>query len=430
MTTVRHDIEVIGAIRPEIQSQLSDYVNTKAGDANEHRPALLDASAGFDSAAIESLLEQGRTLVLLSPSSESRELLMNMTGSHIADTDAVALKRNTNGQYRFSSTAGITAQDSTSISENGSTEAAAHLINSINQPPLGARIAGLINGLAKKPLLAAGAGSLIGPAGSYSGEVRFNQKLSGVLGPVAENFPRATGKSQPFDSNGETTFYVYYVEDRTSPHYVVIAKQQLSYSAGTIMINQDCNRGCGMYQAASEIRGVSVNAGNVNLVYSSPDSESAVAKVREEMRLRQNVQGGTSILPTIIEDATSLSLTDWTVNKRSSHGVTSAGWEFIQSNLRYGFGDITQTIFNGQTVKPYSVIATSTLSVTTFAVWRITNNPKPILNLGLEMVQSFMIMANGGCRKNQDYRGGNMHTIGTGVQHHSLDLAAITRAPV
>lgn len=435
MSNTRHDFEVLGAVRPEIQSQLTGHVFAKTDGANEQATVLLDAGdSSFESARIGSVLEQGRTLVVIDPCDDSSELLMKLTGVRASGARAIAISRDTDGQYHLGTLGSATMKESATVSEQGPPEPAPHLLENAAPEPLGAGIANLVDGLAKSaaaPLLSSGASSLIGPPGSASGEVHFYQQFGDTLGPVADNFPRAKGKVQTFNSYCDNTFYVYYADGASPPYYVVILKQQLNFGAGDLMINQECNRGCGMYQATSDVREVKVDSGVIQLVYSSPDSasEGVIAKVHEEMRQRQRTSGGMSVLTTEVQDGTQLSFADWTVIKRSDHGPTSASWKFVQNNVRNGLGDITETLFDGQTVKPYSMIGTTSLSATTYAVWRISGNARPIVNLGLEIGQNFMLIANGGCR-NVDYRGGDLISRGSGLGRYNLDLAAITKASV
>ena len=242
MSITGNGLEVLGAVRPEIQSQLAGHVIANASGADEHTAVLLDAGdSSFERARISSILEQSRPLVVITPSGESSELLMKLTGVGASGTRAVAISRAADGQYHVGTLGNTTTKESVTVSEQGPQVPTSHMRQSAAPEPLGVGIANLGDGLAKSvsPSLLKAGPSLIGLDGSYSGEVRIYQRFGDTLGPVADNFPRAKGKVQIFNSYCDNTFYVYYVDGAAPPHYPIILKQQLNFGAGTMMINQD-----------------------------------------------------------------------------------------------------------------------------------------------------------------------------------------------
>lgn len=420
MTSALHDIEIIGHIRPEIAAQLHGHVNSSAAGG---AAVLLAADNPPDRQHLLSVLEQGRVLVLLEPSCATSELLQSITGTIIGETQAIAVRRDAQGKYHLASWNAAVALAGGAAGEVVAAPAPPLAVEVAEAAPLGKRIAALLDSLAQP--VAAGLGGLIGPAGSPSGEVSFYVPMAGELG-VNPTFKHAANKTQAYNAACNTTFYVYHIEKQgqNEEHYIVIAKLQANFNAGTLLVDSDCNRGYGTFQAAAEIRNVEAGPGTIQLLSASPDSNGDTASVSREMRIRQDTAGGTAILPTLVSDSAKLELTDWSVDKRTSHGPASAGWAFTQNNLRNGFGDIRQTLFNNQDVKPLSSIAKSSLSVTTFAAWRVSDHAKPVVRLGLEIVQHFFIVANGGCRT-QDSRYAEWVARGTGSRRYELDLFKI-----
>jgi hypothetical protein len=245
------------------------------------------------------------------------------------------------------------------------------------------------------------------------------------------DFKYDLGKCQSFRSSCESTFYVYWVDgSEPPPHYLVILRQKSLFGvsdAGAMVKDERHVRGFGMYSAKTEVRNVNSPNMQVQLVHVSPPTNGRVAQVNESVRITQDMPGGQDFGPATMQEGAELSLEGWTAYNRSA--PPDAKWEFAQnSTLDGGLNgrSLTDNHYMDQFVKPFPTITASGLTARTYAVWRVRGGKDAKLNFGLELLQSFMILALGWMRK-VDARGGVLSWWATGLQPYSLDLAEIAK---
>jgi hypothetical protein len=432
------DVEVHGEVRPELEASLAGHVNLVTGGGTA--PALLidGERGGYDEAGAREALEAGRVLVLLRPTEAQLGDVASLTGATAPDTAmAVSVSRDGSGGYRLAVVPEARVVDSRTVSEDGEPQAEVAAQRSVVSP--GSVVARLAGGGPAAPaepapgkLLGLGDGpSLLGPEGSYSGYSEIHMPFQAGIACVGNDFKRYVGSCQYLDSRATSTFFVYWVDGATPPHYVVVLRQRLHFGAGNLVANDIHIRGYGMYVAKSELRDMRASSGQVHFIGASPETGRNVAAVREEMRLTRDLPGGKGIANAVVEEGTQLTLPDWTVFNRSSPARGMAAWEFVQANTLAGLSGraLTDNLFDGQVVRDYPAISKSTLTATTYASWHVTGGPRVTLYFGLELLQNFMILAVGGLRS-VDCRGGWLGTVATGLQPFSLDLAAIAKPPL
>lgn len=442
MTSPAIDADVSGTIRPEVAARLGAHVNIASG-STAHTTALIDGQAGdYNSADVRGAIDANKVVVLIEPTDSQLADLGDLTGvSASSGVRAVAVARDARGVARLSAlgtletSAPLEVDDESTTSPGeapadvaGAAESVRPLLKGASDFSLGASISQLVKAVAPaKPGLLRAQTELNGPDGAYAGIATVYHPMSGRIACVGDDAKSPyAGRCQDFSAVGDNSFHVFYNDGAREPHYVVILRQRLTFNAGNLHTDLPGCRGYFMYGAQSSIHDVASHGSGVRLVATSPDTGAAQATVRQDMSLTQEVQGGTAVRNTTVAEGTALTLPDWTVTNRSVPASAIARFDFQQTNLN--MGDVLNSVFaDAWRVKDLPAISKGTLSATTYAVWNIMGNKRPILTGTLQLNQRFMIVANRDVwhrHKNSAWWIEHWQPVG-----FRLDLAQIARVP-
>jgi hypothetical protein len=364
--------------------------------------------------------------VIVNPTEAQLAEVAAMTGVSVSSSAvAVAVQPSASGGYRL----GVVPAHAPAVTEVVSEEGPEPIATESVLPEVSP--ADAIAMLSEPVLLAGDGGSLHGPPRSFWGSRDIDLSLMRFLEvPPHELREGVIRGPQGFVSTCTSTFYVYWVDGESPPHYIVILRQHATFRVGDMVADDARIRGFGMFSARTDVRNVGASTGLVGLLETSPTTKDprGTAQVRVVVRMTQDVQGGRDIAPATMQEGYQLALDGWTAYDRSS--PPNPRWEFAQDNT---LGDglagrqLTNFHFNENDVLPFPPITTSGLQARTYAVWRVGGGRDATFSFDLQLQQHFMMLAHGWARPhNKNFRVGVRVLQSTLPTRYALDLHALT----
>jgi hypothetical protein len=242
-----------------------------------------------------------------------------------------------------------------------------------------------------------GLAPLAPPAGAYFGRyVTPPFSMSTTLNSPGANFPNPT---QDIVQQTVNELFVYWING-TPPnpgpgipgYYLIILRQSFITSVAALMVSSNVYQGWMLYYVHTGTQLSQPTSGSLALLATSPNTGDQYASVRQGMTPKVIV-AGSAPQPRYIEvtDQAPLNLPGWAVQNRkffmlntSTHDMNTAYWEFRQTTpwdlqTRYiGSGDSQNTwwapFFIDNAIAPIPDISHSSLSVTNYATWMVTNS--------------------------------------------------------
>ncbi len=230
-----------------------------------------------------------------------------------------------------------------------------------------------------------GLAPLAPPAGAYFGRQTHTEVYTSQSRAVPDDVIWGAGATQTLALKSFSEFFVYWINGSASiaGSYLIIQRQSLSFSTGPLLLEND-NRYRGWM--LSDVRVSTITSpptsGQATLLASSPNAGDQQAGVKQGMTL--NVFAGASgRQPRYIEVADQsppFNLTGWATRNISQ---TEPQWKFRQTTpwdpqaaaLGQGNdqGDWGSIFFNNGVCVAFPDISQSSLALTTYTTWIITD---------------------------------------------------------
>jgi hypothetical protein len=190
------------------------------------------------------------------------------------------------------------------------------------------------------------------------------------------------GQNQIFSIQSFSEYFVYWINGSASiaGSYLIIQRQSLSFSPGLLLLQDDNRyRGWMMYRTFARTNPDHPKSGSIALLACSPNTGDQQAGVKQGMTL--NVFAGASgKQPRYIEVADQsapFNLTGWAIqSSRNGHipqwsSRQTTPWD-VQVSAP-GQGDWNSMFFNDNACVAFPDISQSSLELTTYATWMMTN---------------------------------------------------------
>ncbi|HEU4387000.1 MAG TPA: hypothetical protein VFV34_04340 [Blastocatellia bacterium] len=377
----------------DLQSFSTDSLDSVTG-------VLVDGNSGqtSDGGSVQKILDSGKPLVITNANQAMLDMIDRIAGTKLNKSASIIVCAKDLERSIY-----------TALELSGEVEAGAQ------EPAAAAAVQASNAGTARVDFGRAIAAAFSRPVAAPKLAAAFDDS-PGLIPPVGATWGRSTvmpiyplrwqwswsddvsagDRLQSFNSPANIVFYVYYVdgdEGGTPPYYIVIMKKTGSFSAGSLLANNQ--NSVGFFQYAANIDATVTNFSNqpfgpaVTFIKHSPNTfsnNSVPVELQVEMPLvvRKNTHRFTAT------EQTATSIPQWALEDMST--ASGPAWYFHQvdtwdpsRNPPWDFGDIWwQTVYTDD--KDHSHVfamptqSISTFSYTTVAAWRFDGslipNPK------------------------------------------------------